>query len=68
MAKKADNGFGIPEHSLESFARRILPVIQQFYDSEEGKQEFEAWKKQQAKENTKQDDNNEMKTERNDLL
>ena len=66
MANNKDNGFGIPEHSLESFARRILPVIQQFYDSEEGKREFEAWKKQQAI--VKDDNENKLINERNDLL
>ena len=35
-----------PDSALESFARRILPSIQAYYDSEEGQREFEKWKKE----------------------
>ena len=42
----------IPSDSaLESFARRILPAIQAYYDSEEGQQEFEKWKKEKENAN-----------------
>ena len=34
----------IPEHVIESFARCILPAIQKYFDSEEGKREFKEWK------------------------
>ena len=38
----------IPEDSIKSFARRLLPEIQKFYATEEGKKMFEQWKKEQA--------------------
>ena len=47
MAKKQENNFGISEYALESFARRMLPLIQQYFETEEGQQAFENWKKQQ---------------------
>ena len=48
MAKKTDYGTGIPKHEIEALARCLLPEIQKFFESEEGKQEFEEWKAQQA--------------------
>ena len=47
MANKKHNEFLIPNEPLEQLARRILPEIQKFFDSDEGKQEFEEWKKEQ---------------------
>lgn len=35
----------IPNNEIESLARVLLPSIQAFFDSEEGKKEFEEWKK-----------------------
>jgi hypothetical protein len=35
-----------PYSALESFARRIFPSIQAYYDSEEWQREFEKWKKE----------------------
>ena len=40
-----------PDSALESFARRILPAIQAYYDSEEGQREFEKWKKEKENAN-----------------
>jgi len=34
----------IPDHVIESFARCLLPAIQKYFDSNEGKREFEEWK------------------------
>ena len=48
MAKKKDYGIGIPQQEIEALARCLLPQIQKFYESEEGKREFEEWKKKQA--------------------
>jgi len=48
MAKKKDYGTRIPEHEIEALARCLLPEIQKFFKSEEGKQEFEEWKAEQA--------------------
>lgn len=39
----------IPQQAIDSFARLLLPKIQAFFESAEGKQEFEQWKLQQAK-------------------
>ena len=48
MAKKRkDYGTGIPDHEVEALARCLLPEIQKFFESEEGKREFEEWKKEQ---------------------
>ena len=46
MAKKKPNdyGTGIPLHEIEALARILLPQIQAFFESEEGKKEFEDWK------------------------
>jgi len=35
---------GVPQQELERFARFLLPKIQAFYQSEEGKRLFEEWK------------------------
>ena len=48
MAKKKDYGTGIPKHEIEALARCLLPEIQKFFESEEGKREFEEWKEKQA--------------------
>lgn len=46
MAKKKpnDHGTGIPLHEVEALARILLPQIQAFFESEEGKREFAEWK------------------------
>ena len=35
---------GIPEYVFESLARSLLPVIQKYYESEDGKKAFAKWK------------------------
>ena len=40
----------IPEYVFESLARSLLPVIQTYYESEDGKRVFAEWKAK--KENT----------------
>ena len=37
----------IPKHEMEALARVMLPAIQEFFQSEEGNREFEAWKQEQ---------------------
>lgn len=37
----------IPKHELEAIARCLLPDIIAFFESEEGRKEFEEWKRQQ---------------------
>ena len=45
---------GILRYVLESFARCLLPDIQAFYASEEGRREFEEWKKKQQQQEQKE--------------
>jgi hypothetical protein len=40
----------IPQQQIEALAQCLLPEIQKFYESEEGKKEFAEWKKKQSKE------------------
>ncbi len=42
--KKLINNSGIPQHEIENIARILLPDILAYYKSEEGQQEFAAWK------------------------
>ena len=48
IVKKKDYGTGIPQHDIEMLARCLLPKMQEFFESEEGKKEFEEWKKKQS--------------------
>ena len=34
----------IPEYVFESLARSLLPVIQKYYESEDGKKAFAEWR------------------------
>ena len=38
----------IPDYQIEALARVLLPEIQRFFDSEEGKREFEEWKREKS--------------------
>lgn len=46
----------IPKHELETLARCFLPDIQAFFESEEGRKEYESWKEEQAKIKTQRAD------------
>jgi len=46
--KKKDYGTGIPRHEIEALARCLLPEIQKFFESKDGKKEFAEWKRKQA--------------------
>lgn len=50
LIKKKDHGTGIPRHEIEALARCLLPDIEKFYASKEGKKEFAEWKRQQQAE------------------
>ena len=39
----------IPQFEIDALARCILPAIQKFFETEEGKMKFEEWKKKQEK-------------------
>jgi hypothetical protein len=43
----------IPRHEIETLARCLLPEIRKFFESENGKREFEEWKERQKAENAK---------------
>ena len=38
----------IPDFEIESLARCLLPQIQAYFESDEGKAAFEAWKKRHS--------------------
>lgn len=44
----AANKYNIPKHELEILARHFLPQIQAFFESEEGRKEYEDLKAEQA--------------------
>ena len=50
MAKRktTDYGTNIPQHEVEALAQCLLPDIQAFFESEDGKKEYEEWERQQA--------------------
>ena len=50
----------IPEYVFESLARSLLPVIQKYYESEDGKKVFAEWK-------TSLDKGTQRKTTENEL-
>ena len=57
MGKKKripENNLGIPTYQMESLARALLPILQEYLSSEKGKEEYIAWKekKEQQKEIT----------------
>ena len=57
MAKKQkDYGTGIPCHEIEVLAQSLLPTMQAFFESEEGKREFEEWRRKQAEPKERQHD------------
>ena len=43
MAEKSI-GSKVPQHEIDSLARCLLPAIIEYYETEEGKREFEEWK------------------------
>ena len=38
------NDLGIPEYEMESLARLLLPFMQEYLASEEGKRDYAEWK------------------------
>ena len=45
----------IPDYAIERIARCMLPMIEKYYESEEGQQELTAWKEQIKTEPLKDD-------------
>lgn len=46
MAKKNGKKSDVPDYALDSLARFLLPAIQRYYETEEGKRDYEAWRAQ----------------------
>ena len=44
MSRKHKNNTGIPDFEIDLLARALFPAIQKFFETEEGKREFEEWK------------------------
>ena len=42
----------IPEDEIEALAKCFLPDILDFFESEEGRKEFEQWEREQSEKNT----------------
>lgn len=43
MGRKRKNTTGIPDYEIDSLARALLPAIREYFDTEEGKEEFAKW-------------------------
>ena len=44
MSRRRKNDTGILDCEIDSLARALLPVIQNYFMTEEGQREFEAWR------------------------
>ena len=53
--KKIINNTPYPQRTIDAVARCLWPDIVAFFESKEGQKEFEAWKRQQDKENMEQE-------------
>lgn len=50
------SGMNIPDYAIESIARCLLPKIQKFYESKEGKRVFAEWKAKREKDKGQKSD------------
>lgn len=41
--KISRNDLGVPEYEMESLARMLLPILQKYLASEEGKRDWQEW-------------------------
>ena len=46
---QSNSGMDIPDYVFDSIARSLLPVIQAYYETEEGQKSFEEWQERQRK-------------------
>lgn len=44
----SSSGMDIPDATIERIARVMLPMIQKYYESDEGKMELEKWKQEKG--------------------
>jgi len=47
--QKTSSGMDIPDYQFEALARCLLPKIQKYYESEEGKKDLEEYRAEKAK-------------------
>ncbi len=52
------NKLGIPEYQMESLARALLPIVQEYLASEQGKRDYAEWKANKDKKTTIEHENN----------
>lgn len=52
------NKLGIPEYQMESLARALLPIVQEYLASDQGKQDYAEWKANKDKKNNIEYENN----------
>ncbi len=52
------NDLGIPEYEMESLARILLPILQQYLASDEGKRDYAQWqaRKKQGSDSTEKEE------------
>ena len=43
MSRRKKNTTGIPDFEIDSLASALLPAIREYFDTEEGKEEFAKW-------------------------
>lgn len=51
-----NSGMEIPDYAIERIARCLLPVIQAYYESDEGQAELLVWNKKKDAEDTREYD------------
>ena len=51
-----NSGMEIPDYAIERIARCLLPMIQSYYESDEGKAELAAWSERKDAEDTRGND------------
>ena len=49
----SSSGMDIPDAAIERIARVMLPMIQKYYESDEGKMELETWNETRTKKEMK---------------
>lgn len=52
------NKLGIPEYQMESLARVLLPIVQEYLASEQGKRDYAEWKANKDKKANIEHENN----------
>ena len=60
MGRRRKNRTGIPDYEIEMLARAILPSIQQLFETEEGRREFEEWQAERRKQQLNKKENDKI--------